>query len=265
LDLCIEFKIFIFFTYYFAIRNSNNFKTYIQTFYERAWLDIRVRAVPLRYHKFVTLAVNGSSWITNTATFAGSTDVFANFHAEIARSAISRAFKLSRELTVTNGVLRGARSISVFEREIYLVAGKNRIIQHPCYVMNYSDRSRYSINYHRSRSVFLLTGGASCVLQVNRISCSCGISPAQARTESGSQPGPITGMLKLNSDMRRHRDSGNYERLFSITSLLTRSPACDILIHRYKWNIVVVIKKRQFFSEHTYLNNSDTEKKAKNW
>jgi len=25
-----------------------------------------------------------------------------------------------------------------------------RIIQHPCYVMNYSDRSRYSINYHRS-------------------------------------------------------------------------------------------------------------------
>jgi len=145
-----NFKIFIFFAYYFAIRNSNNFKTYIQTFYERCWLDIRVRTVPLRSHKFVTLAVNGSSWITNTATFAGSTDVFANFHAEIARSAISRAFKLSRELTVTNGVLHGARSISVFEREIYLVAGKNRIIQHPCYVMNYSDRSRYSINYYRS-------------------------------------------------------------------------------------------------------------------
>lgn len=44
------------------------------------------------------------------------------------------------------------------------------------------------------------------------------------------RPGcPITGMLKLNSNMRRRRDSGNYERLFS-TSVL---PCCnhgDVLI-----------------------------------
>ena len=60
-------------------------------------------------------------------------------------------------------------------------------------------------------------------------------SPQHKRVQrTEAQPGPITGMLKLNSDMRRHRDSGNYERLFSITSLLTGSPARDVLIHRYK-------------------------------
>lgn len=114
-------------------------------------------------------------------------------------------------------------------RVIYPAVGKNRITGHAGRAMNYSDTTLTSVDYHRSRLDLYFTAERrrererpSCVLQVNRIPCSCGIHRAQRAQRTRRPARPITGMLKLNSNMRRRRDSGNYVRLFS-TSVLQRS------------------------------------------
>lgn len=52
-------------------------------------------------------------------------------------------------------------------------------------------------------------------------------SPRRSEHRERKPIRPITGMLKLNSNMRRRRDSGNYERLFSIAVPGTAVPRCD--------------------------------------
>lgn len=112
---------------------SSNDLTMIHILFTEHPIGIRIRAVPLRRHKFVTPAINGSSWITNAAPSPDPIGVFANFHAEIAPSVIPRAFKLSwGELMVTNGVLENAnaRSISAAEKDIF---GRSKESYNPIY------------------------------------------------------------------------------------------------------------------------------------
>lgn len=132
--------------------------------------------------------------------------------------------------------MRFAKSILAIEKDLSGRSKENRIIRYQCYIRIYSKEYHEFIRILgrllliASRSIFY-DGRASCVLRVNRISCSCGISPVQASRERERERGSggrgegegesqfrsITGMLKLNSNMRRHWDSENYERLFSIT------------------------------------------------
>jgi len=129
-------------------------------------------------------------------TFAGPTNaVFANFHAEIAHSTISRAFGLPRhELMVTNGVLwnAAARFVPVSQRDL---SGRLKESANPTFML------RHELFGYPVDSPSILSGSIFhgvrllCVLQVNRISCSCGIPCGASREterererETKSQP-----------------------------------------------------------------------------
>jgi len=76
------------------------------------------------------------------------------------------------------------RTRDLFQRlkKIYLVIQKNRIIRYIQALCHEFIRILGRLLLIAFRSIFH-KGQLSCVLQINRISCSCGISPVQASIE----------------------------------------------------------------------------------
>ena len=146
----VQFETFIFSAYYTSLYYETQIiLKLIYKLFMRYPVDIRVRAMQLRNHKFVTPAINGSSWITNTAP---SPDLpmfswismrirrfseHSNFPGTSLRSVIE-FYEMWRKIHFNIREREREREREKERERDHLVFGKNRIIRYSRYVMNYS-------------------------------------------------------------------------------------------------------------------------------